>query len=194
MVIGHRPAPACRRRRPDARGWYHRPVPYLRDAEYADLPAVEAIHAEAARSSAATFDEVGRPAAWWRATLESCDFEKGHLLLVAVSGDGTVLGYAKSGQFRDKAAYRTTCETSIYLGADHRGSGVGGALYRELFARLDRGPLRLAVAGVTQPNVASDRLHRALGFEEVGTFTGVGTKFGRPWDVRWYQRRLGGSR
>ncbi|MBA2516672.1 MAG: N-acetyltransferase [Solirubrobacterales bacterium] len=166
----------------------------IRHAESADLAEVERIHAEAAETIPATFDEAGRPAAWWQATLESCDAEIGHLLLVAVAEDGTVMGYAKSGQFRDKAAYRTTCETSIYLGADHRGSGVGGAVYRELIARLDRGPLRLAVAGVTQPNVASDRLHRALGFVEVGTFTGVGIKFGRPWDVLWYQRRLGGPR
>ena len=38
------------------------------------------------------------------------------------------------------------------------------------------------------------RLHLAQGFERVGTFVGVGTKFGRLWDVTWYQRPLGARR
>lgn len=163
---------------------------HVRHATPADLPEVERIHAQVAAASPATFDEAGRSAVWWQSTLEHCDPELGHLLLVAVSAEDVVVGYAKSGQFRDRAAYRTTCETSIHLDADHRGAGVGGALYRELLAQLDQGPLRLAVAGVTQPNEASNRLHRRLGFEEVGTFRGVGVKFGRPWNVLWFQRSL----
>ena len=162
----------------------------VRDAEPADLATVEQIYAAAAATSTATFDEVGHPAAWWRATLEATDEERGHLLLVAVSPEGAVMGYAKSGRFRDKDAYRTTCETSLYVGEGHRGAGVGRALYRELLERLDRGPLRLAVAGITQPNEVSNRLHRSLGFTDVGTFTGVGVKFGRPLDVLWFQRPL----
>lgn len=165
----------------------------VRDAKPGDLTSVAVIHAAAAAGSPATFDETGKPEAWWREVLEGSDPEHGHLLLVAVdagSADGAVMGYAKSGSFRDKAAYRTTCETSIYVGDAHRGGGVGRALYAELLERLDRGPLRLAVAGVTQPNDVSNRLHRALGFTEVGTFSGVGTKFGRSWDVLWFQRPL----
>ena len=64
-------------------------------------------------------------------------------------------------------------------------------MYGELLARLDSSPLRLAVGGVTEPNPASARLHLAHGFSVVGTFVGVGTKFGRTWDVTWYQRPLG---
>ena len=53
---------------------------------------------------------------------------------------------------------------------------------------------RLAVAGVTQPNEASDRLHRRHGFTEVGTFHGVGVKQGRAWDVLWLERPLANAR
>jgi phosphinothricin acetyltransferase len=82
---------------------------------------------------------------------------------------------------------------SVYVDERFRGRGVGHALYAELLARLDASRLRLAVAGVTQPSPASDRLHRAHGFAEVGTFAGVGYKLGRAWDVRWYQRPLRGA-
>ena len=95
-----------------------------------------------------------------------------------------------SGTFKVKPAYDTTVETSVYVHSGHRGAGVGDALYAGLFERLDATPLRLAVAGLTQPNEPSDRLHRRHGFTEVGTFHGVGVKLGRAWDVLWLERPL----
>ena len=165
------------------------PALAVRDAVREDLPAIAAIYAAAADATPATFDLEGPPLAWWEATLAACDPAAGHVLLVAVHGDELV-GYAKSGVFKEKAAYATTCETSVYVADDHRARGVGDALYRELLARLDASRARLAVAGVTEPNAASERLHLAHGFTEVGTFHGVGVKLGRAWDVRWYERRL----
>jgi len=48
------------------------------------------------------------------------------------------------------------------------------------------------VAGISQPNPASVALHRRLGFREVGVFSNVGRKFGRYWDVAWFERPLRG--
>ena len=63
-------------------------------------------------------------------------------------------------------------------------------LYEALFPRLvDRGYLT-ALAGMTLPNAASEGLHRALGFEPVGTWSRIGWKFGAWHDVLWMQRRL----
>jgi phosphinothricin acetyltransferase len=166
--------------------------PVVRDALRRDLPAIAAIYAAAAEDTPATFDLSGPPLGWWEATLAGCDPAAGHFMIVA-ERDGEVVGYAKSGQFKEKAAYATTCETSVYVADGHRGDGVGDALYRELLARLDASGLRLVVAGVTEPNPASERLHLAHGFTEVGTFRGVGVKLGRAWDVRWYQRPLRGA-
>jgi len=167
-------------------------LPVVRDAVRGDLPAIAAIYAAAAEDTPATFDLAGPPLSWWEKTLAACDPAAGQLLMVA-ERDAELLGYAKSGRFKEKAAYATTCETSVYVAGEHRGAGVGDALYRELLARLDASGLRLAVAGVTEPNPASERLHLAHGFTEVGTFRGVGVKLGRAWDVRWYQRPLRGS-
>ena len=43
------------------------------------------------------------------------------------------------------------------------------------------------------PNAASEALHRAVSFEEIGTYRAVGFKHGRWHDVRWYGRTLGTS-
>jgi phosphinothricin acetyltransferase len=154
--------------------------------------AIAAIYADAAATSAATFDLEGKPEDWWRRELAEADPAKGHMTLVALDDDGEVLGYAKSGMYMERAAYDSTCLTSVYVAEGGRGQGVGGALYDELLALLDRTPeLKLAVAGIADPNESSTRLHLSKGFTYVGTFNRAGTKFGRTWDVSWYQRPLG---
>jgi L-amino acid N-acyltransferase YncA len=154
------------------------------------VPAIAAIYDDAARNSVATFDLVGLPESRWHDALAQVDPRRGRELLVAVDGDGTVLGYAKSGEHKSRPAYDTTCETSVYVAVSGRGRGVGGALYDALLERLDASPLRLAVGGVAEPNEASTRLHLSRGYTRVGTFSGVGAKHGRAWDVTWYQRPL----
>jgi phosphinothricin acetyltransferase len=158
------------------------------------LNAVAGIYAREAEDSPATFDLEGRSRAWWEEVLQHSDRAAGHLLLVALASDGHVLGYAKSGPFRDRPAYDTSVEVSAYVDADARGRGIGAALYAELIAALERSDALLAVAGITEPNEASVRLHRAHGFEPVGTFHGVGVKFDRAWDVTWYERSVAGDR
>lgn len=159
------------------------------EAQERHLEEVAAIYGRAVLETPATFDLEPQTIDWWRAVLAAGDPRRGRFLLVALDG-GEVIGFAKSGQFRERAAYASTCEVSVYVAEAARGSGVGTALYRGLLERLERSPLRLAVAGMTEPNPASRALHLGLGFELVGTFTGVGVKFGRAWDVTWYQRRL----
>lgn len=112
-----------------------------------------------------------------------------HRLLVA-EADDRVLGYATSSPFRPKAAYATTVETTVYLAPEHTGRGLGSRLYSALLETLPTEGVHLAVAGVTVPNEASQRLHLRCGFRQVGVFEEVGHKFGRFWDVAWFQQRL----
>jgi len=156
--------------------------------------AIAAIYDHAATTSPATFDLEGKPAEWWREQIASENRDAGHITVVALGDEEEVLGYAKSGTYMERAAYDTTRLTSVYVAEGGRGRGVGGALYDELLARLERTPgVKLAVAGIAEPNEPSIRLHLSRGFTYVGTFTAVGTKFGREWDVAWYQRALRGS-
>lgn len=94
------------------------------------------------------------------------------------------------GQFNSRAAYRWSCEVSVYLELGRRRTGAGRMLYEALFDRLvDRG-LRMAVAGMTLPNDASVGLHRAMGFDPVGTYRHIGWKHDAWHDVAWAQRAL----
>ena len=62
----------------------------------------------------------------------------------------------------------------------------GTGPYRLLVARHE--DVHRAYAGIVVPNPASVRLHEAFGFRHVGPFTEQGRKFGRYWDVAWYER------
>jgi phosphinothricin acetyltransferase len=99
-----------------------------------------------------------------------------------------VAGYASSGPFRDRPAYDPTVETSIYLAPDVVGRGIGTSLYAALLHALEQADVHRAVAGIAQPNEPSVALHRAFGFHLVARFTEQGRKFGRYWDVHWYER------
>jgi phosphinothricin acetyltransferase len=93
-------------------------------------------------------------------------------------------------RYRPKAAYQTTVETSIYLSQDATGRGIETRLYTALFEALRGQDLHRALAGVTLPNPASVSLHRHLGFERAALYREVGRKFGRYWDVAWFQKDL----
>ena len=112
-----------------------------------------------------------------------------HRLFVAVADDSPI-GYASSSKLRTKAAYDTSVETSIYLAPEWTGNGVGCCLYETLFEALKAQDVHRAYAGITLPNDASVSIHERFGFERVGLFREVGRKFGRYWDVAWFERSL----
>jgi phosphinothricin acetyltransferase len=105
-----------------------------------------------------------------------------------------VLGYAASGALRSRPAYDPSVETSVYVHHDRVGTGIGSRLYAALFAHLERQDVHRAFAGIALPNAASEALHARFGFRHVGTFTEQGRKFGRYWDVAWFEREMPGAR
>ncbi|MGB8996453.1 MAG: N-acetyltransferase family protein [Pseudonocardiaceae bacterium] len=109
---------------------------------------------------------------------------------VVLENQGAVVGYAYGGRYHSRAAYRWSCEVSVYIELGRRRTGSGRALYDALFDRLAERGFRTAVAGMTLPNYASVGLHRAMGFETVGTYRRIGWKHGRWHDVAWVQRSI----
>ena len=79
----------------------------------------------------------------------------------------------------------------MYLHPSVHAQGLGTRLLARLLVELEGTGVHRAVAGIAQPNEPSNRLHRKLGFQEVGTYSEVGLKFGNYWDVTWYQRPIG---
>lgn len=102
-----------------------------------------------------------------------------------------VTGYAYAGPHNARAAYIWSVNVSVYVSGVRQRRGIGRALYATLFDLLRLQGFRAAFAGITLPNAASERLHRAMGFETVGVYRNVGYKCGRWHDVVWLQTPLG---
>ena len=110
--------------------------------------------------------------------------------MFVAAGVGGVVGFARSGRHRPRPAYDTTVETSVYVDPGFVDRGVGAALYRALFDALEGEDLHRALAGIALPNGASVALHERFGFHRVAHFSEQGRKFGRFWDVDWYERPI----
>ena len=113
-----------------------------------------------------------------------------HPWLTAVDDDGRFLGFVKSAPWSSRGGYRWTVEISVYIEKQARGRGIGRALYDELLRILRLQGYVVVYAGVSLPNEASDRLHRAIGMTPFGDVTPSGYKQGRWIDVRYYQMHL----
>jgi phosphinothricin acetyltransferase len=154
-----------------------------------DLDAINDIYNHYIATSPVTFDVEPFTAEQRAAWFSHYSTQGRYRLLVAVE-DGAVAGYATSSPHRPKHAYETTVETTIYLSPAHVGRGIGATLYGALFEALEGEDLHRAYAGITQPNPASVALHERFGFTQAGLFTEQGRKFGRYWDVAWYEKKL----
>jgi phosphinothricin acetyltransferase len=154
-----------------------------------DLDAVNDIYNHYVRTSAATFDVEPRSMDWRRGWYDAFAERGRHRLLVAREGP-LVLGYASSSPYRDRPAYDPSVLTSVYVDPARTGGGIGRALYDALLSELEAEDVHRAYAGITMPNPASVRLHERCGFRRVGYFSEQGRKFGRFWDVAWYQRAV----
>jgi L-amino acid N-acyltransferase YncA len=134
--------------------------PDVRDASEHDAEACAAIYAPYVTDTAITFDS--DPPAPAQMAQRIATAVRTHAWVV-LEDEGRVVGYAYSGPFMSRAAYRWSCEVSVYLERGRRRTGGGRALYNALFARLAERGFRTAVAGMALPNDASVGLHRAMG-------------------------------
>jgi len=101
--------------------------------------------------------------------------------------DGIVIGYAYLSNWRERAAYDITLETSVYLDHKATGGGIGSILYQELIDRARKINLHSLIGVISLPNPESRKLHRKFNFELIGNFKESGIKFGKLIDVEFWQ-------
>ncbi|GAA4991925.1 N-acetyltransferase family protein [Kineococcus glutinatus] len=165
--------------------------PGVRDGTPADAAACAAVYAPYVTDTVVSFELEPPGAAEFAARMADAAARHAWLVLTDPAGGDRVVGYAYGHEFAARAAYRFSCEVSVYLEVGRRRSGGGRLLYEALLQRLAARGYRRVFAGIVLPNAASEGLHRALGFGPVGVYRRVGWKHGAWHDVAWVQRSLG---
>jgi phosphinothricin acetyltransferase len=162
----------------------------IRPATEDDLEAINDVYNHYVVDTHITFDDEPMTMEWRLEWFSHYAVTGRHRLMVAVDG-GQVVGYASSSRFRPKPGYLTSVEMSIFLAPKATGKGFGAKLYAALLRALEGEDVHRAYAGIALPNPASIALHERFGFKRVAHFSEQGRKFGRYWDVDWFELALG---
>jgi L-amino acid N-acyltransferase YncA len=160
----------------------------VRLARPIDAEAIRSIYNAEVAGSTATFDLVPRTSEDQIAWLS--EHRGPYPAIVAVDALDTVLGFGSLSAYRDRPAYATTVEDSVYVGDRSRGAGMGRLLLEELINLATQHGFHAVVARVGGDNQVSIALHLACGFRMVGVEQEVGRKFNRWLDVSVLQRLL----
>lgn len=113
-----------------------------------------------------------------------------HPLLVAEK-EGHAAGYASLSSYREKEAYQSTVELSVYIAPAYRRQGIASALMEEILKEAKQDErTHLVVSVITAGNGASVRLHEKYGFTFCGTIHEAGMKFGKYRDIENYELKV----
>ena len=165
-------------------------APIIRPSLDEDVAAIAAIYGHHVRHGLASFEEV--PPAADEIARRRAAIVAGGLPYLVAEVDRRVVGYSYASLFRPRVAYRFTLEDSIYLDAAWTGRGIGRGLLQALIDGSTALGYRQMVGVIGgRETLPSIRLHRALGFAEIGILPAVGFKFGRWVDIVLMQRALG---
>lgn len=153
-----------------------------------DAPAILEIYNREVLESTATFDLVPRTLEDQVAYIRD---RSGGLAVIAVEDDdGIVVGFGSLSFYRDRPAYRTTVENSVYVHVDHRRKGVGDLILEALIERALNHGFHSVMARIAEAQEASVALHQRHGFELIGIEREVGRKFNQWRDCALMQRLL----
>ncbi len=158
----------------------------IRIAEAKDIPQLLDIYNYEVEHGVATLDLQPKNLDEWKQWFAAHNVDNHPL--IAAEMDGRVAGYASLSSYREKEAYRSTVELSVYVAPDCRHRGVATALMEEILKLArEENSIHTVVSVITTGNEASCHLHEKFGFEFCGTIREVGMKFGRYLDIDNYR-------
>ena len=159
----------------------------IRIGAEADVPAILDIYAPYILDTTVTFEYEIPTEAEFLARFRSITARYPWLVW---EEDGRILGYAHGSAPFQRAAFRWSCEASVYLRPAARGRGIGTRLYAALERLLALQGHRLCYAVITSENQASLAFHRQRGYRFTAEMPGCGYKHGRWLGVTWMEKTL----
>ena len=156
----------------------------IRHAVEADAEAIRAIYNYEVEHETATFDLVPRTLS---DQLEWQNARQGAFCVYVAELRGEVVGFGALSPYKERAAYRTSVEDSVYVRRDLGRQGIGRAMLSHLLEAAENGGFHAVMARITTLSEGSIALHEALGFQLVGIERQIGRKFNKWLDVALMQ-------
>jgi L-amino acid N-acyltransferase YncA len=129
-----------------------------------DAAAIARIYNQGIEERVATFETRARSSEEIRAWFG------GRHPVVVVEGEGGVLAFAATSDYRPRGCYEGVAEFSVYADRAARGRGAGTMAMEALIHAAERAGFWKLVSRVFVENAPSRRLLRSAGFREVGVY------------------------
>ena len=162
----------------------------IRPATLEDCYAIREIYNFYVSESLISFEEEPTDIQYWHEKFKLLD-ELGLPFIVAVSNSSEILGFAYLAPWRQKSAYRSTAENSIYLNKSAIGYGLGPKLLSELLRLGKLAGIKEVVAVISDSGAeTSIEMHKKFGFKKMGHLPRVGFKLNNWLGVNLMQKSL----
>jgi L-amino acid N-acyltransferase len=157
----------------------------IRLATTADAEVVRSIYNYEVLHTGATFDLVPRTLEAQQQWIAQRSGAFGAIVAVERLDEGTevVVGFGALSPYKERAAYSTSVENSVYIHQEQQGRGIGKLIVMELLSIARQSGFHAVFARISAAGTASLGLHTSCGFKLVGVEREVGRKFNRWHDV-----------
>jgi L-amino acid N-acyltransferase len=157
----------------------------LREMQESDRDAVMRIFNHYAETSFAAYPDGPPPPPFFP------HLREGALSAVVLEDDGGIAGFGLLKPFLPFPAFKKTGMLTYFIAPEFTGTGLGTRMLGRLVEDAKKHGQKTLVVNISSKNEASIRFHAKQGFTVSGNLTGVGEKFGEPFDVVWMQRPVG---
>lgn len=154
----------------------------IRAMDANDWKSVGAIYKQGIETGNATFQkEVPEWTEWDNAHIKKCR--------IVAEADGEVAGWAALTPVSGRCVYAGVAEVSVYVSDRFKGKKVGIRLLDALISESEKEGFWTLQAGIFPENPASLKIHKNLGFREVGYREKIGKMDGIWRDTVLLERR-----
>ena len=160
----------------------------IRTVQLSDAEAILQVYAPFITDTCISFEYVVPSVEEFAQRIASISAEYPYIVL---EENGEIVGYAYSHRYLERVAYSWDVEVTIYLAPKVQGKGLGVILYDTLEKLMALQNIKNLYSCITGDNVHSIEMHRAMGYELIGTFPKAGFKHDRWLDVVWMAKAIG---
>lgn len=156
----------------------------IRNASENDLTSIMEIVNHFALNSFSVYSEEIIPD-----TFAKSRFQEAKVFLMLQNHKQTI-GFGFIIPYKPFKNFSHTGVLTYFIYENYTGMGLGTKLLHELISRGKEIGITNYLAHISSKNIQSLNFHKKHGFEEVGRFKNVATKFNEPIDVVWVQKQF----